>query len=108
MKRILFVIAILIATASAQDRPKQAAAIRTDLSPAAPRYQLFVNPNVRADTFMLDTQTGKVWRLTEFTDLLGDPDVWIPVDRVDDTQELGVWLQIHVSKAKAKADGIGQ
>jgi hypothetical protein len=26
------------------------------------RYQIVFNPNVRADTFLLDTQTGRVWQ----------------------------------------------
>jgi hypothetical protein len=32
------------------------------------RYQIFFNPNARADTFLVDTQTGKVW---QFVDIHG-------------------------------------
>jgi hypothetical protein len=28
------------------------------------RYVMYMNPNVRADQFVLDTQTGKIWQMT--------------------------------------------
>jgi hypothetical protein len=51
------------------------------------RFQIFFNPNVRADTFLLDTQTGKVWQLTKFTNLIGDPTVWNRMERIDDDKQ---------------------
>ena len=33
------------------------------------RYQLVLNPNVRADVFLLDTQTGKIWTPVEITNV---------------------------------------
>jgi hypothetical protein len=53
------------------------------------RYQIVFNPSVRADTFMLDTQKGKVWRLTQLTDIEGQPTVWVPMNAIDDTGEIG-------------------
>ena len=59
------------------------------------RFQIFFNPNVRADTFLLDTQTGKVWQLTQFTDLNGDPTVWNRMDRIDDDKQLFQFYRQH-------------
>lgn len=55
------------------------------------RYQIVVNPSVRADTFLLDTQTGRVWRLTRYTNLKGNPEVWLYMDRVDSILEWKKW-----------------
>ena len=50
----------------AQTRPKPAD-LSAGLVPKQPvvgdlgRYQIVMNPNVRADTFLLDTETGKTW-----------------------------------------------
>lgn len=48
------------------------------------RYQIIFNPSgVRADTFLLDTQTGRIWRPTKYTDLKGEPTAWVYEDRLD-------------------------
>jgi hypothetical protein len=46
---------------------------------------------MRADTFLLDTETGKTWGRIDFSDLPGKPTVWMWEDRVDDQQELNEW-----------------
>ena len=28
-------------------------------------YQIYMNPNIRADQYLLDTKTGRTWQLTE-------------------------------------------
>lgn len=60
---------------------------------AVGRYQIVVNPNVRADTFLLDTVTGRVWQPTEYTNLKGKPTVWQVMDRVDSDEEIRDWAQ---------------
>ena len=55
------------------------------------RYQIVSNPNIRADTRLLDTQTGRTWINVEYTDLQGRPDVWRMEDRVDNPKELSEW-----------------
>ncbi len=47
------------------------------------RYTIFFSPHVRADTFLLDTATGKVWVLTKFSDLNGAPSAWDYMPRLD-------------------------
>ena len=42
--------------------------------------------------FLVDTETGKTWQFTEYTDLEGNPHVWQIVPRVDDETELFIWI----------------
>lgn len=76
--------------------------------PGAPiqngRFQIFINPNVRADTFLVDTQTGKVWQLTQFTDVKGEPTAWNRMDRLDDDkQAFQFFLQHGIKKTEKPA-----
>lgn len=66
------------------------------------RFQIFFNPNVRADTFLLDTQTGKVWQLTQLTDVKGDPTVWNRMDRLDDDKQIFQFILQHGMKETEK------
>ena len=57
---------------------------RADLFSQQPgRYQIVFNPQVRADTFMIDTATGKVWQMVKYSDLADTPTVWQIMKRVD-------------------------
>jgi hypothetical protein len=48
------------------------------------RYQVFVSPNVKGHTFMLDTESGKVWIMKKDS-ASGDYSLQrIPVENVDD------------------------
>jgi hypothetical protein len=62
------------------------------------RYQIFFSPHVRADTFLVDTQTGKVWQVVKYSDLEGDPNIWVPMDRVDNDAQLGQWMRGQTRK----------
>jgi hypothetical protein len=64
------------------------------------RYVMFSNPNVRADLFMIDTQTGRIWTRVAYTDLEGEPEVWQIQDRVDNPDELRAWVNQHKPKQK--------
>jgi hypothetical protein len=44
---------------------------------AGGRYQIVLNRGVRADTFLIDTQTGKTWVQTEITDAEGQATIWM-------------------------------
>lgn len=64
--------------------------LATSPAPAAPRngrYAIVFNPNVRADTFLLDTQSGKVWHQVKYADLKGQPTVWELTTVVDSGPE---------------------
>ena len=54
------------------------------------RFQIVSNPNARIDTFLLDTQKGKVWRMTRITDLEDQPTVWEPMEIIDPDGEIGI------------------
>jgi hypothetical protein len=44
------------------------------------RYQIV--PSAR-DTFLLDTATGNVWLLTQYSDFNRDPLAWVPMFRLN-------------------------
>jgi hypothetical protein len=57
---------------------------RSDLFSQPPgRYQIVMSSVVARNTFLLDTATGKVWQLIEYTDLVGNPTAWKPMFRLD-------------------------
>ncbi len=50
------------------------------------RYQIFVSPNVKGHTFMLDTETGKVWIMKK-DNTSGDFSFQrVPVEQIDSPQ----------------------
>ena len=71
---------------------------RSDAAGVTGRYQIFINENARADTFLLDTHTGRVWVRTEYTDLQGNPGVWKYEDRADTLQELNSLIDKYGTK----------
>jgi hypothetical protein len=85
---MLLLLLLFISRAEAADQaPSQAG-----------RYQITINPGVRADTFLLDTVTGKVWRMTQYNDLNGNPVVWESMDRVDSAADLSRLMNTYGSK----------
>jgi hypothetical protein len=59
-------------------------------SSGSQRFQIVFNPNVRADTFLIDTQKGKVWQVIKYTDLEDQPTVWQPMEIIDPDGDIGV------------------
>ncbi|HTS48294.1 MAG TPA: hypothetical protein VMH05_10150 [Bryobacteraceae bacterium] len=55
------------------------------------RYQIVMNPEFARNTFLVDTQVGKVWRLTQFTDVKGEPTGWVVMARLDTDQDVFAW-----------------
>ena len=53
---------------------------------------MYFNPTVRADTFLVDTETGRIWRVRTVTEVVGEPSVWLPEERMDNAAELHTWL----------------
>lgn len=100
----LLVALLLVGSCWAQEAPKKP--VKTDVSAGAPRYQIVINPNVRADTFLLDTVTGRIWIRRSYVDLMTEPEVWEPEDRVDNDQELQAFFGRHLTKKDAKAAGL--
>lgn len=65
------------------------------------RYVITFGPFARADMFLLDTQTGKVWRPVQYSDVVGEPDVWMSMDRIDNDAQFQQWLSRQRVKPKA-------
>ena len=55
------------------------------------RYQIITSPVVARNTFLLDTQTGKIWQLTQFTNLKDEPMAWMIQPRLDTELEQTKW-----------------
>lgn len=64
------------------------------------RYQLVINPEMRADTFLIDTETGRIWTKTRYVDLKNEPVIWELNDRADSDGELSRWWSQHSPKEK--------
>jgi hypothetical protein len=67
------------------------------------RYQIFFGPHARADQYLVDTETGRVWQKVEYPDLKGEPEVWMPLTRIDSDLEFNEWLKTQQSKPKPDA-----
>jgi hypothetical protein len=80
--------AVIAATVMGQATPK----LPPVTTAVTGRYQIVINPNVRADTFLLDTQTGKVWTPIVCSNCKGEPSRWMYTDRVDNEKEMDSWL----------------
>jgi hypothetical protein len=88
MKRLLFGIVLILAVTALADT----SAMPQVATSANGRFQIVINPNLRADTFLLDSATGRTWKPVQWTDVQGSPVVWEFQERVDDDAALSRWL----------------
>ena len=51
------------------------------------RYQIVMSPHNARDTFLLDTETGRVWQLMVFSFLNDEPVVWNAMPRIDNDDD---------------------
>lgn len=56
------------------------------------RYELVLRDELRADTFLLDTVTGRIWIRIEFTYLEGEPRAWVAEPRLDNPDDKARWV----------------
>src|SRR5262249_44555474 len=64
------------------------------------RYQLFFSPLARADVYLVDTETGKIWKPIIVSNAKDDnfktpPEVWVYQYRVDSGTDFDVWMGFH-------------
>lgn len=90
---LLPIILALVGTAAAADIPPAWAKKQTASAQTSQRYQIFFSPLNAMDVYLLDTQTGRVWIPTIFTDIKGTPTVWSEMDRVDNPP----WLKLGMT-----------
>lgn len=67
------------------------------------RYQLFLSPLARADAYLVDTTTGRVWHPVTITNLSGNgttasPEVWLPENRFDSDLAFDQWAAQQPTK----------
>ena len=96
---ILVIVLLSIAAANAwslfsSDTPPSPA-------PQTGRYQIFFSPHMRADTFLVDTVEGKVWQLTTYADLVGDPQGWGHLERIDNDAQMAAFYASNILKPPA-------
>jgi hypothetical protein len=60
--------------------------LKPTTAPQGP-YQIVMSPHGARDTFLINTETGRVWQLTVFTFLNGEPVVWNAMPRIDNDND---------------------
>lgn len=65
------------------------------------RYQIVFGQHMRADTFLIDTQTGKIWQKVQYEDMENEPVVWNIMDRIDGVKDSREWRKTRLSKEEA-------
>ena len=69
------------------------------------RYVITFGPFARSDMYLLDTQTGKTWKPVQYTDVIGEPQVWMSMDRIDSDSQFGQWLARQKFKPEPSKPG---
>jgi hypothetical protein len=69
-------------------------------SGSAGRFQLFFSPHARADVYLVDTATGRIWKPITMSNAKDAnfktaPELWVYQDRVDNEQEFDSWATVH-------------
>ena len=83
---------LVVGTADAQDN-RVAPIISAQLG----RFQITTNAR---DTFLLDTATGNVWRLTQYPEFNREPLAWAPMFRLDRPSDTSPLLTEYGLKPK--------
>jgi hypothetical protein len=87
---------VMHTAASAQSGPPPVAAVTS--ATGAGRFQIVVSSHLRADTFLVDTSTGRIWRPAKYTDLKEEPTVWRLETRVDSEKDFQAWWHSYTPK----------
>jgi hypothetical protein len=114
MKKLVVVVVALVVAACAiaqTAKAPQPAKQPTAVTAAPPqshvgKYQLFFSPHARADVYLVDTETGKIWKPITITNakdtnLQSPPEVWVYQERVDSERDFDNWMAMHPPPAAA-------
>src|SRR5271157_3373434 len=112
MKKLVVVVVVLlvVACAIAQTAKAPQPVKQPTAAAAAPtqshvgKYQLFFSPHARADVYLVDTETGKIWKPITITNakdtnLQSAPEVWVYQERVDSERDFNIWMAMHTLPA---------
>src|SRR4051794_956769 len=91
--------ALLIPTFAVAQQSKPVSGASTSISGA--RYQIVMSPLTARDTFLLHTETCKVWQLTSFGGVQGEPVAWNYMEKIDDSEKYFRFLR-SVKKVSAQ------
>lgn len=94
MRIILAISSLFLIAGTADAQDNRAAAI---FSAQLGRYQIVTNAR---DTFLLDTTSGNVWLLTQYSDFNKDPLAWVPMFRLDKPSDTTPLLSEYGLKPK--------
>lgn len=106
------VVIAMVASATAQTAKAPKPAKPQTAAAAAPaqshvgKYQLFFSPHARADVYLVDTETGKIWKPITITNakdtnLKSAPEVWVYQERIDSEGDFDAWMVMHSMPAGA-------
>lgn len=62
------------------------------------RYAIYFSPFENGGVYLLDTETGKIWKNVIYAGFHGAPDVWMTQDRVDNQRQILEWETKHSDK----------
>ena len=65
------------------------------------RYQIIMSPHNARDTFLIDTETGKIWQLTVFSFLNDEPAVWNVMPRIDNDDDRAKIIADYGKKSRS-------
>jgi hypothetical protein len=94
LAQVAFCAVAFASPGSAQDINQQAQ--RDTTQPG--RFVIAFSSHVRGDTFLLDTTTGEVWRMAEFSNLKGDPMAWQPMLKVGTPADYEEMVRVYGTK----------
>jgi hypothetical protein len=111
-KLVVLIVFVMVACAIAQTAKAPQSAKQPTSVAAAPaqshvgKYQLFFSPLARADVYLVDTETGKIWKPITITNakdtnLQSAPEVWVYQERVDSARDFDAWMMMHTPPAAA-------
>jgi len=89
---LVICLGIVLGVAYAQTKAPAAQAPQASAQSQAGRYQIVTSPVLARNTFLLDTQTGRIWQLTQFTNLKDEPTAWMIQPRLDNDAEESKWV----------------
>jgi hypothetical protein len=105
-KLVVLIVFVMVACAIAQTARTPQPAKQPTAVNAAPaqshvgKYQLFFSPHARADVYLVDTETGKIWKPITITNakdtnLQTAPEVWVYQERIDSARDFDAWSVMH-------------
>ena len=100
MKWLITALLLIVPLSAIQSPPAQRQ------SPQIPygRYQMYFGPHARADMYLLDTETGRIWQSQSFSNIKGASsglEAWVYQERLDTPQDVMTFVAMHTQNDSA-------